>query len=188
MTDCKNCKYTDEYCTSGDCNKIQTNNLACNKISLTEQWKKGELPEGFYYVNDGVEVTIDYYLCDYWERHFGWDIQQIIAPVPSYDELQNMNEAVNECMAANIKLVEQNKQLKEQINKYYLDVINRGTANAVKAVKEFGMPERIKELVEQNAQLKELLKRARGLMGYVKDWACTDAIEELLTKIDEVLK
>lgn len=23
-----------------DCNKIQANNLACNKISLTEQWKK----------------------------------------------------------------------------------------------------------------------------------------------------
>ena len=34
-------------------------------------------------------------------------------PVPSYEELQNMNKAVNECMAANIKLVEQNTQLKE---------------------------------------------------------------------------
>lgn len=27
-------------------------------------------------------------------------------PVPSYEELQNMNKAVNECIAANIKLVE----------------------------------------------------------------------------------
>lgn len=34
-------------------------------------------------------------------------------PVPTFDELQNMNEAVNQAMAANIKLVEQNKQLKE---------------------------------------------------------------------------
>jgi hypothetical protein len=34
-------------------------------------------------------------------------------PVPSYEELQNMNKAVNECMAANIKLVEQNAQFKE---------------------------------------------------------------------------
>lgn len=34
-------------------------------------------------------------------------------PMPSYDELQNMNKAVNECMAANIKLVEENTQLKE---------------------------------------------------------------------------
>lgn len=34
-------------------------------------------------------------------------------PVPTFDELQNMNEAVNQAMAANIKLVKENKQLKE---------------------------------------------------------------------------
>ena len=32
-------------------------------------------------------------------------------PLPSYDELQNMNEAVNQAIAANIKLVERVKQL-----------------------------------------------------------------------------
>jgi hypothetical protein len=36
-------------------------------------------------------------------------------PVPSYNELQAMNKAVNDCMAANIKLVEQNAQLKEAL-------------------------------------------------------------------------
>jgi hypothetical protein len=81
--------------------------------TLTKQWKKGELPEGFYFVNDGAEVTIDYYLCDYWERHFDSDVQQVLASVPTFKELQNMNEAVNQAMSANIKLVEQNKQLKE---------------------------------------------------------------------------
>lgn len=54
---------------------------------------------------------------------------------------------------------EENAQLKEQINKYFLDAINRGTANAVKAVKEFGMPERIEELVKQNKELKERCER-----------------------------
>ena len=39
-------------------------------------------------------------------------------PVPSYDELQNMNKAVNECMAANIKLAEQNAQLKELLKEW----------------------------------------------------------------------
>ncbi len=34
-------------------------------------------------------------------------------PVHTFDELQNMNEAVNQAMAANIKLVKENKQLKE---------------------------------------------------------------------------
>ena len=54
--------------------------------SLTEQWKNGELPEGFYYVADSAEVTIDYYLCDHWERHFDSDIQQVLAPVPNYSD------------------------------------------------------------------------------------------------------
>lgn len=84
---------------------------------LTEQWEKGELPEGWYWV--------DYYSIDgavmleYIPQHngFGYEekeqVQAVLAEVPSYDELQNMNKAVNECMAANIKLVEQNAQLKE---------------------------------------------------------------------------
>ena len=126
---------------------------------LTEQWKKGELPEGFYYVNDGAKVTIDYYLCGYWEWHFNSDIKQVLAPVPSYDEWQAK--------------LEENAQLKEQINKCCLDAINRGTANAVKAVKEFGMPERIEELVKQNAHLKELLKECElwftGIVGNMND-------------------
>ena len=37
-------------------------------------------------------------------------------PVPSYEELQNMNKVVNECMAANIKLVERERELKETIS------------------------------------------------------------------------
>lgn len=47
-------------------------------------------------------------------------------PVPSYDELQNMNKAINECMAANIKLVEQNDKLKELLKECYI-AINQGS-------------------------------------------------------------
>ncbi|MBQ8677206.1 MAG: hypothetical protein IJ529_01910 [Alphaproteobacteria bacterium] len=49
-------------------------------------------------------------------------------PVPSYDELQNMNKAVNECMAANIKLVEQNAQLKELLKDLQSEAIDALTA------------------------------------------------------------
>lgn len=76
---------------------------------LTELWKKGELLEGEYYVrcdwSDDVEIRYVHNGVDDWA--------EIVAPVPSYDELQSMNEAVNQAMSANIKLVEQNKQLKE---------------------------------------------------------------------------
>ena len=58
-------------------------------MTLTEQWRKGELKEGFYYVTDGAELTIDYYLCDYWEKHFDSDVQEVLAPVPSYEEWQH---------------------------------------------------------------------------------------------------
>lgn len=45
----------------------------------------------------------------------------------------------------------------------------------------------LNELFEENTKLKELLKRARGLMNYTKDWACSDATEEMITKINQAL-
>lgn len=87
----------------------QQKDLCITSEQLTELWKKGELLEDLYYVrcawSDEVETRYVHNGVDDW--------QEIIAKVPSYGELQNMDKAVNECMAANIKLVEQNKQLKE---------------------------------------------------------------------------
>lgn len=167
----------------------QQKDLCITSEQLTEQWKKGELPSGWYYTKlwKGCNV-IDYFIGNQFLRYDDSDIVEVIALVPTFDELQNMNKAVNECMAANIKLVEQNKQLKEQINKWCLDAINRGTANTVKAVKEFGIPERIKELVEQNAQLKELLKECQLLLKYlpIDDYDNKGLI--LDEKIDEALR
>lgn len=133
----------------------QQKDLCITSEQLTEQWKKGELPEGFYYAKcpwcDEVDIRYIHNGVD--------DYEDIIMPVPTYEEWKALNE--------------QNAQPKEQINKCYLDAINRGTANAVKAVKEFGMPERIKELVEQNTQLKELLKECElwftGMVGNMND-------------------
>lgn len=127
-------------------------------------------------------------------------------------------ETVNKLLDERKVLKEENAQLKEQINKYYLDAINRGTANTVKAVKEFGMTERIKELVKENAQLKErndslnnrdinlcriangirdenfalkeLLKECKEPLEVFADKkdACEWCPEDLLAKIDEVLR
>jgi hypothetical protein len=113
MTDCKNFNYTDEYCASGECTSQRPRNdlaTASQVSDLTEQWKKGELPEGWYWVKYYDEPD-DEIVIDYWEKKVGdWrnylGIKEVLAPVPSYAELQSMNEAVNQDMAANIKLVE----------------------------------------------------------------------------------
>lgn len=45
----------------------------------------------------------------------------------------------------------------------------------------------IKSRESEIVKLKELLKECQGLMNCTKDWACTEATENLITKIDQVL-
>ena len=115
--------------------------------NLTEKWKKGELPSGEYYIIDdlGLNTTDRYYP----SHGFGTELpQSVLGRVPSYEEMQSMNEAVNQAMAANIKLV------------------------------------------EENAQLKELLKECREAISNYMDITEYNEVgnTELLNKIDEVLK
>lgn len=78
-----------------DCNKIQANNLACNKISLTEQWKKGELPAGYYYIEAITgEKIIDF--MPYNEKEFKIfpsHTSIVICEVPSYEEWKELIES-----------------------------------------------------------------------------------------------
>ena len=115
--------------------------------NLTEQWKRGELPEGFYFVDDGAEVTIDYYLCDYWERHFDSYVKQVLAEVPDYIEWKNYVNGYNEEHKYNLKLI------------------------------------------EENAELKELLKECRDVAEFTKTIVNKNKwLNEVITKIDEALK
>jgi len=104
--------YEMEKTKSQNTKNEQQKDLCITSEQLTEQLKKGKLPSGEYYIIDalGLHTTDRYYP----SHGFGAELpQSVLGRVPSYEELQNMNKAVNECMAANIKLVEQNKQLKE---------------------------------------------------------------------------
>lgn len=138
-----------------------------NSQDLTDKWKKGELLEEFYYVkcdwSDEVEIRYVHNSVDDWKA--------IIAPVPSYEELQNMNKAVNECMSANIKLVEENKNLSQTLK-----------------ASEYLYAKSQKDILD----LKELLKECRGSVATLLAKRITEVNsikqKELLTKIDEVLK
>lgn len=84
---------------------------------LTEQWKKGELPTGWYWVDfysiDGAVML------EYIPQHngFGYDeknlVQAVLSEVPDYIEWRNMVNCACEEHEANKRLIEQNAQLKE---------------------------------------------------------------------------
>lgn len=116
-----------------DCNKIQANNLACNKISLTDKWKKGELPEGVYYIlyykNDTAEVDIYrrvYSLYDESEVRFTIpQVTEVLAPVPSYEEWKRIlhyackyEYEYTSCAMDYENLKEENTKLKEELKDY----------------------------------------------------------------------
>lgn len=85
---------------------------------LTEQWKKGELPSGEYYIIDdlGLHTTDKYYP----SHGFGTELpQSVLGRVPSYDEweqLQNWADFTNDYheLREKLEIAEyKNAQLKE---------------------------------------------------------------------------
>lgn len=68
---------------------------------LTEQWKNGELEGGHYYLlmKDGsTRIANTVYVVA--EKQFYWEntsidfIQEVLAPVPSYDEIKEMSQKI----------------------------------------------------------------------------------------------
>lgn len=128
---------------------------------LTEQWKKGELPEGFYYAksrwSDEIEIRYIHNGVDYWEK--------IFADVPLYREWDATNSYI--------------KSLEEKI-KIYERKEKQHTNDSIA----------YNQLVEENAQLKELLKECFGLI-YEHGWRFEQDVEKaknLIVKLNEVLR
>lgn len=97
-------------------------------MTLTEQWKKGELGNGEYFVltNLGIEKI------EYIKEHngFGFDetewVEEVLAPVPSYEEWKQLHKFLEEFNALDV--AEENKKLKEMLYKCRekLDWLNGG--------------------------------------------------------------
>lgn len=93
-----------------------------NSQDLTEQWKKGELSEGHYYVKDGENMIAEY-LDGYFYNNgnpmtsFTGGVDEVLAPVPSYDEWQDLKSKLQLKETAydfdTARLEEENAQLKE---------------------------------------------------------------------------
>lgn len=80
---------------------------------LTEQWQKGELPDGEYYVeNNNREIGRLG-----WSEFAGWyNIKKVLAKVPSYEEYERLNWYAGNGVEENDKLKTENKWYSEQLN------------------------------------------------------------------------
>jgi hypothetical protein len=92
--------------------------------NLTEQWKKDELEQGWYYLKDN-SIFIDYYNGCNFDDTCDCEIKKVLAPVPSYEEWQELNKQRNKFIR-DIKdlsyINEENQKLKELLKECRDDV------------------------------------------------------------------
>ena len=83
--------------------------------TLTEQWDKGELPEGDYYIKrrNGLLLYDNIDSRGVWRNSIDEDIVEVLAQVPSYDEWLEKTKSLKVLAEAYCKEKQQNKQLKE---------------------------------------------------------------------------
>lgn len=157
-------------------------------MTLTEQWKNGELPRGQYWVKEkGGKIA---------EWEIGGEgiiietkpkIDEVLAPVPSYEEWQKLKLHDEK---ATIKLGEvyiENQQLKAQIAKLteIIGVLpsNHSVGNLGYKIKN--QRHEINNRLKEIDKLKELLKRCRDFINYEVPDHCIDDV--LLDKIDNAI-
>ena len=81
---------------------------------LTEQWKKGELPSGWYWVKGCRDKGIYAYTCEYLNHMYRPNnSDRIIERVPSYDEWVEKTKSLKVFAEAYCKEKQQNAELKE---------------------------------------------------------------------------
>lgn len=131
-------------------------------MTLTEQWDKGKLPEGDYYIKrrngDFLYDNID--TSGVWRNSIDEDILEVLAPVPSYEEWQAKNE--------------ENKNLYKM-----LDVLNGHLDSLLKEK-------------EENNKLKELLKECMNMFVKMYETNTVNSVfiglyENIKTKIDNAI-
>jgi hypothetical protein len=86
-------------------------------MTLTEQWKKGELEQGYYYTKytpkvgkPFIEIELRNYLLDLAKVRDA-DTVEVLAPVPSYEEWKQLHKFLEEFNALDV--AKENQQLKE---------------------------------------------------------------------------
>jgi hypothetical protein len=66
--------------------------------TLTEQWREGTLPEGYYYISfDETDNKPIIYKCtEYRMNNCRWHNEEVLTPVPNYEEYKRLQEQIKE--------------------------------------------------------------------------------------------
>lgn len=140
--------------------------------NLTEQWNKGKLPEGDYYIkrrNGFLPYdNIDSY--GVWRNSIDEDIIEVLAPVPSYEQWQEYKDA-NDSMfdtikmlnKDNYKLEKENTQLKNLLK--LNNVLNKGSKAIYAWLKEDTAGEQKKLCADMFDKTVEMMSEINQVLG-----------------------
>ena len=100
---------------------------------LTEQWKKGELPDGMYYMENTSGIIGMVGHCKVFPCY---NVKQILARVPSYEKWEKFRNALADNQIENSSLLIENTKLKELLKECrelfdelnYLNMVERITS------------------------------------------------------------
>ena len=83
---------------------------------LTEKWKNETLEEGDYYIRRTDDVIIDFYYNKHWDwMEYEQGIKEVLEPVPTYEEYQDiLQQNINQESAIET-YIEQIKELEERL-------------------------------------------------------------------------
>lgn len=122
---------------------------------LTDKWKKGELPEGWYWVKDSRAEGIYAYTAEYLNNMYRpRNSERIIEKVPNYEEWKAKLEE-------NTKLKTENKWYSEQLNE------------AVKKI------DKLKEQKKPTSDCKTLAQKLLQVKPELREWLETNYGEYL---------
>lgn len=94
-------------------------------MTLTEQWNKGKLPEGDYYIKrrNGYLLYDNIDTQGVWRNSIDEDIEEVLAPIPSYEEWQELLKQRNQ-LIRDVKDLAYIQEENQQLNKRLLDMMD----------------------------------------------------------------
>lgn len=167
-------KFIEENYDTQNTKNEQQKDLCITRKQLTEQWKKGELPAGWYYIKIADIVFIDFFEGKVWKNKKDKYIDEVLAPVPSYEKWQ----ASYNCM-----LEKENKELKKQVNHLSKTQARQFVDNQKLQVKA----EKAKDVIDIEATRK--IKQLEQIIESQKqtNLALIKRLEEKVTNVKEAL-